>query len=61
MVEGTRCYEQLRILVDMKDFELYAPSSRCYEQLRVMDGMNNLGSRDLRSLDAMDNSRLRMI
>ena len=58
---GSRCYEQLKVVVDMKDFELGAIGSRCYEQLGVVDDMNDLRSRDLRPLDAMNNSRLRMI
>ena len=45
----------------MKDFKSCALGSRCYEQLRVVNDMNYSGSRDLRPLDAMNNSRLRMI
>ena len=45
----------------MNDFMLSAQGSRCYEQLRVVDDMNDLGSREVRSLDALNNSRLRMI
>ena len=48
-------------LIDMNDSMLSAQGSRCYEQLRVVDDMNNLGSYELWSLDALNNSRLRMI
>ena len=34
---------------------------RCYEQIIIVDDMNDSGSRDLRPLDAMNNSRLSMI
>ena len=34
--------------------------SICYEQLRVVDDMNDLGSHDLRALDAMDSLGLWM-
>ena len=58
---GSRCYEQLRVVVDMKDYELCTLGSRCYEQLINVDDMNGSRSRDLRLLDAMNNSSLRMI
>ena len=58
--QGFRGYEQLKIVVDMKNSESYAQGSRCYEQLRVLDDMNDSWSRDLRPLDGMDNSRLRI-
>ena len=45
----------------MKEFELYALGFRCYEQLINVDDMNDLRSCDLRLLDAMNNSSLRMI
>ena len=47
-------------MVDVKDFESCAQGSRCYEQLRVIDNMNHSRSCDLRALNAMNNSRLRM-
>ena len=35
--------------------------SRCYEKISFIDDMNDSRSHDLRPLDAMTNSRLRMI
>ena len=40
---------------------LVAQGCECYEQLRVVDDMNDLGSRELRPLDAMNNSELWII
>ena len=60
-IKGSKCYEQLRVVVDMNNSMLSTQGSRCYEQLRVVDDMNNLGSHELRSLDALNSSRLRMI
>ena len=40
---------------------LLAQGSRCYEHPRVMDDMNDLGSLELRSIDVLYISRLRMI
>ena len=45
----------------MNDSMLLAQGSRCYKQLRVMDDMNDLGSLELRSIDVLYISRLRMI
>ena len=59
--QGSSCYEQLRVVVDMNNSMLSTQGSRCYKQLRVVDNMNDLASRKLRSLDALNNSRLRMI
>ena len=59
--QGSSSYEQLRVVIDMNDFMLSAQGSRCYEQLRVVDDMNSLGSYGLRSLDALNSSKLRMI
>ena len=61
LAQGSSCYEQLRVVIDMNDFMLSAQGSRCYEQLRVVDDMNGLGSYGLRSLDALNSSKLRMI
>ena len=36
-------------------------SSRFYKELKVMDDMNDSGSHELKPLDAMNYSRLRMI
>ena len=52
--EGSRCYKQLRVVVDIKDFELCALSFRCYEQLKVVDDMNDLGSHEVSPLDFMN-------
>ena len=49
------------VVIDMNDFMLSVWGSRCYEQHRVVDDMNNLGSCELQSLDALNSSRLRMI
>ena len=57
---SSRCYEQLKVMVDMKDPESYAHGSRCYEQLRFLDDMNDSRSCDLRPLDVINNSRLKM-
>ena len=35
--QGSRCYEQHKVIDDMKDSRSWAQGSRCYEQLRVMD------------------------
>ena len=42
----------------MKDFGSGAQGSRSYEQLRVVDDMDDLGSSELRSLNAMNCSGL---
>ena len=47
-------------MVNMKDSTPCAQGSRCYEQLKVLDDMNDSRSHDLRPLDAMNNSRLKM-
>ena len=59
--QGSSCYEQLKVVIDMNDSMLSAQGSRCYEQLRVVEDMNDLGSYELRSLDSLNNSRQRMI
>ena len=48
-------------IVGIKDFKLCASSFRCYQQLRVVDDINDSRSHDLKLLDAMNNSILRMI
>ena len=37
----SRCYEQLRAMVDMNDFGLSAQGFRCYGQLGAVDNKNN--------------------
>ena len=59
--KGSSSYEQFRVVIDMNEFMLLAQGSRCYEQLRVVDDMNDLGSHELRSLVALNSTRLRMI
>ena len=61
LAQGSSCYEQLRVVIDMNDSMLSDQGSRCYEQLSVVDDMNDYGSREVRSLDALNNSMLRMI
>ena len=51
--QGSRCYE-LKVVVDMNDFGLWAQSSRYYEQLRVVDDMIELGSYELKPLNVMN-------
>ena len=58
--QGSRCYEQLRVVDDMNDSGL---SSRL-KMLWITQGLddkNNSRSRELRPLDSMNTSRLRMI
>ena len=59
--QGSSCYDQLRVVVDMNDFMFSVHGFKFHEQLRVVDDMNNLGSYELRSLDVLNSSRLRMI
>ena len=59
--QGSSCYEQLRVVVDMNNSMLSTQGSRCYKQLRVVDNMNHLASRKLRSLDYFNSLRVRMI
>ena len=59
--QGSSCYEQLKVAIDMNASMLLAQGSTCYEQLRVVDDMNDLGSCELQSLDALNSSTLRMI
>ena len=59
--QSSRWYEHLKVVIYLKDFESWiTQGSRCYEQLRVLDDMNDSRSLNLRPLDAMNNSRLRM-
>ena len=57
---GSRCYEQLKVVVNVKDSKSCAQGSRCYEKFGVLNDMNDSRSPDLRPLDAMNNLRLRM-
>ena len=54
--QGSRCYEWLKVVVDMKESGVWAQGSKCYEQLglwmirmnrghmhKALDVMNNLG------------------
>ena len=50
-----------QVVVDMNDFKSWTQGFKCYEKLRVVDDMNNLGSCELRPLDAMNNLGIRMI
>ena len=43
-IEGSICYEQLRVVVDMNDSVLSDEGSRFYEQLMVVDEMNDSDS-----------------
>ena len=38
---GSRCYEQLRALDDMKSSMSCSQDSRCFEQLQTIDDMND--------------------
>ena len=42
--EGTICYEQLRVMVDMNDSRSSTEGFICYEQLRAMVDMNDFVS-----------------
>ena len=52
--QGSSCYEQLRVVIDMNDSMLSAQGSKCYEQLRLVDDMNDLGSYEVQSLDSLN-------
>ena len=60
-VQSFRYYEQLKVVVDMKNSRSLGQGSRRYEQFWVVNDMNDLGSRKLRLVDAMNRSRLWMI
>ncbi|RVW86075.1 Retrovirus-related Pol polyprotein from transposon 17.6 [Vitis vinifera] len=49
---------KLKVVIDMKDSGSGAQGSRSYETLKVVDGMNELGSRELKPLDSMNQSGL---
>ena len=38
--QGSRCFEQLKVVVGMKDYGLWAQGSRYNEQLRGLDDMS---------------------
>ena len=57
-VHGSRSYKQFRDVANINGTVLWAQGCRYYEQVKVMDDMNDLGSRDLRPLDAMNSSGL---
>ena len=61
MVDINDYDHELRVVDEMNDSGLSAQGSRYFEQNRVLDDKNNLRSRELRPLDFMNSSRLRMI
>ena len=42
--QASRCYEQLRVVVDMSKSRSLAQSSRCYEELLVVIDMKDYRS-----------------
>ena len=40
LAHGSRCYEYIRIMDDMNNFQMSTQSTRCYEQIRAMNDMN---------------------
>ena len=42
--QGSRYYEQLRVVVDTNDSSSWAHDSKCYEQLKAMNDINYSGS-----------------
>ena len=40
-MKSFKCYEQLRVVDDMNDFESLAQVSECCEQLKVIIDVNN--------------------
>ena len=61
MVDINDYDHELRVVDEMNDSGLSAQGSRYFEQNRVLDDKNNLRSRELRPLDFMNSSTLRMI
>ena len=55
--QGSRCYEQLRVVDDMSDSNLWAQASRYYDYLRAVIDLNDFGSW-VKALDAMNRSGL---
>ena len=49
---------QHNVVDNMNSSRSCGRSSRCYEQLRAVDDMNNLRSRELKGLDAINNIRI---
>ena len=58
MTPSRELHEQLKAMDDMNYPRSWA---QCYELLKVVDDMNNSGSRELRPLNAMNNSGLWII
>ena len=58
--QGSKCYEQLRVVDDMCYSKSWAQGYGCFEQLNIVDGINDLGSHELTPLYAMNNLGLRM-
>ena len=59
--QASRCYEKVRLVDEMSYSRSWAQGFGRYEQLKVVDYMNDLGSHELKSLDAMNNLGLWMI
>ena len=57
----SRCYQLLKVMVDMNESMSWVQGSRCYKQLKVVDNMNNLRSCQLKPLYAMNILQLRVI
>ena len=55
--EGSRFYEQLRVVDDINDSRLWAQASKCSEQLKAVDDMNDLGC-EIKAIYATNSSRL---
>ena len=61
MSSNSKFYEQLKAVNDINYSSSWAEGYGCYEQLSIMDDMNELGSHEVKPLDAMYNSNLLMI
>ena len=51
--QGSRWYEQLKVVDDMSYSGLWAQGDGCYQQLSIMDEMNDSISYELMPLDIM--------
>ena len=58
--QGSKCYEQLKVVDLMNCSKSRAHNTLCYEQLKLVDGMNNSRSHELKALDTMNRSGLCM-
>ena len=61
MVDINDYDHELRVVDEMNDSKLSTQGSRYFEQNRVLDDKNDLGSQELRPLEAMTSSGLWMI